>query len=110
MMGGRYTWRVFVVVSVLVVASVAAQPVQGAPQSFEPVRGQGGKDVVWVPTPQVTVDKMLELAQVTASDGGSGNPNRIALASLSTIDRLVLKEAFRGGRTLQQRLACYSGG
>ncbi|MCC6162689.1 MAG: class I SAM-dependent methyltransferase [Acidobacteria bacterium] len=50
-------------------------PVQAAP--FEPVSGQAGKDVVWVPTPQVTVDKMLELTRVSAADYvidlGSGN-------------------------------------
>ena len=43
----------------------------GAPAAqkpFEPVSGQSGKDVVWVPTPQPTVDKMLELAHVTAAD------------------------------------------
>jgi SAM-dependent methyltransferase len=44
---------------------------------FEPTSGQAGKDVVWVPTPQATVDKMLDLAKVTASDFvidlGSGN-------------------------------------
>ena len=55
----------------------SAQPAQGTQKPFEPVSGQGGKDVVWVPTPQVTVDKMLELAQVTARDYvidlGSGN-------------------------------------
>jgi hypothetical protein len=35
---------------------------------FEPKSGQPGKDVVWVPTPQATVDKMLDLAKVTAED------------------------------------------
>jgi hypothetical protein len=35
---------------------------------FEPYSGQAGKDVVWVPTPQATVDKMLELTKVTAQD------------------------------------------
>src|SRR5688572_2787077 len=28
--------------------------------TFEPTVGQAGKDVVWVPTPQALVDKMLE--------------------------------------------------
>ena len=46
-------------------------------KKFEPVSGQAGKDVVWVPTPQVTVDKMLELTHVTPKDVvvdlGSGN-------------------------------------
>ena len=32
---------------------------------FEPQVGQAGKDVVWVPTPQAVVDKMLDLTKVT---------------------------------------------
>jgi len=61
----------------LVAASVWAQAPQPAAKPFEPVSGQAGKDVVWVPTPQVTVDKMLELTHVTDKDYlmdlGSGN-------------------------------------
>ena len=30
--------------------------------------GQAGKDVVWVPTPQALVDKMLDMAKVTPQD------------------------------------------
>ncbi len=86
MIGGRYGWRVVVALVGLVglvAASVTAQPAQstqpaqGTQKPFEPVSGQGGKDVVWVPTPQGTVDKMLELTEVTANDYvidlGSGN-------------------------------------
>jgi SAM-dependent methyltransferase len=59
----------------------AAQPTAAqqpaAQQPFEPVTGQAGKDVIWVPTPQATVDTMLELARLTAQDHlidlGSGN-------------------------------------
>jgi hypothetical protein len=58
-------------------ANAFAQAVQDPPKPFEPVSGQAGKDVVWVPTPQATVDKMLELTHLTASDVlidlGSGN-------------------------------------
>jgi len=61
----------------LCATSASAQAVQDPPKPFEPVSGQAGKDVVWVPTPQSTVDKMLELTHVTASDVvvdlGSGN-------------------------------------
>ena len=35
---------------------------------YEPEIGQGGKDVVWVPTPPALVEKMLDMAQVTADD------------------------------------------
>ena len=38
------------------------------PKPFEPSVGQSGKDVVWVPTPQATVDKMLDLAKLTPQD------------------------------------------
>lgn len=43
--------------------------------------GQSGKDVVWVPTPFVTVEKMLDLAKVTPQDFvmdlGSGDGRNI---------------------------------
>jgi hypothetical protein len=60
-----------------VAASASAQAVATPPKTFEPVSGQAGKDVVWVPTPQSTVDKMLELTKVSPRDVvidlGSGN-------------------------------------
>jgi 2-polyprenyl-3-methyl-5-hydroxy-6-metoxy-1,4-benzoquinol methylase len=52
----------------LAAVSACAQPAPAAQKPFEPVSGQAGKDVVWVPTPQATVDKMLELTHVTAKD------------------------------------------
>jgi predicted O-methyltransferase YrrM len=61
-------------------AAPETQKPQAAPDTqkpFEPVSGQAGKDVIWVPTPQATVDAMLDLAKVTAKDHvidlGSGN-------------------------------------
>jgi Methyltransferase domain len=36
--------------------------------SYKPVLGQMGKDVMWLPTPKELVDKMLDMAQVTAND------------------------------------------
>ncbi|HTV02741.1 MAG TPA: class I SAM-dependent methyltransferase [Luteitalea sp.] len=60
----------------LAATSVSAQAVD-VKKPYEPSSGQAGKDVVWVPTPQATVDKMLELAKVTPQDYlidlGSGN-------------------------------------
>ena len=61
----------------LVVACVAvalsssgawAQPPAQQKPVFEPVVGQAGKDVVWVPTPPELVEKMLDMAQVTPQD------------------------------------------
>ncbi|HEX9446144.1 MAG TPA: SAM-dependent methyltransferase, partial [Candidatus Binatia bacterium] len=37
-------------------------------QDYKPQVGQEGKDVVWVPTPQALVDKMLDMAKVTPQD------------------------------------------
>ena len=41
---------------------------QNQTDAFEPKIGQAGKDVVWVPTPQALVEKMLDMAEVTPSD------------------------------------------
>src|SRR5689334_21433385 len=49
-------------------AGPAAAQAQRAPGAYEPEVGQPGKDVVWVPTPQAVVDKMLDMARVTPKD------------------------------------------
>ncbi len=65
---------------------------QTPPSTFEPRLGQPGKDVIWVPTPAPLVEKMLDLAKVTASDTvidlGSGD------------GRLVIAAARRGARAV----------
>jgi Methyltransferase domain len=45
-----------------------AQPVPDTQKPYEPTVSQAGKDVVWVPTPQATVDNMLLLAKLTPQD------------------------------------------
>ena len=58
-----------------------------APKSNEytPTSGQEGKDVVWVPTPQPLVDKMLEMARLTPNDVlfdlGSGDGRTVITAA-----------------------------
>ena len=39
-----------------------------AQKAYEPQVGQSGKDVIWVPTPDEVVDRMLRMAQVTKDD------------------------------------------
>lgn len=55
------------------------------PQPFEPVPGQAGKDVVWVPTPEILVEKMLDMAKVTdrdvVMDLGSGDGRNVIAAA-----------------------------
>jgi SAM-dependent methyltransferase len=52
---------------------------------FTPEVGQPGKDVVWVPTPQELVDKMLSIAEVTSKDFvidlGSGDGRTVISAA-----------------------------
>ncbi len=53
----------------LVPAGLQAQPARGrAAAGYEPQRGQSGKDVIWIPTPDVQVTRMLRLAQLTPQD------------------------------------------
>jgi hypothetical protein len=52
-------------ISVFTAGTLAAQK---ADEPFTPVPGQAGKDVVWVPTPDELVDKMLDMAAITPQD------------------------------------------
>lgn len=59
----------------LICASAAGANMSSAPvsredceQSFKPTTGQPGKDVVWVPTNDPLVERMLEMAKVTSKD------------------------------------------
>jgi hypothetical protein len=58
---------------------------QTAEKPFEPVVGQEGRDVVWVPTPAVLVEKMLDMAHVTPQDFvidlGSGDGRNVIAAA-----------------------------
>jgi SAM-dependent methyltransferase len=64
-----------------IVAPAHAQPAQ----EFQPQVGQDGKDVIWVPTPQALVDKMLDMAKVTPKDYvidlGSGDGRTVITAA-----------------------------
>jgi SAM-dependent methyltransferase len=55
---------VFLLVAPAVQAQQAAPPQSG----YKPEIGQAGKDVVWVPSAPALVEKMLDLAKVTAQD------------------------------------------
>jgi len=78
--------------SALVFAVSTAAHAQTGTKPFEPQVGQAGKDVVWVPTPQALVEKMLDMAKVTPQDFvmdlGSGD------------GRTVITAAKRGARAM----------
>ena len=81
-----------VALSISLGAAAQSATTAAPPKSYEPAVGQPGKDVVWVPTPQVLVDRMLDMARTTRDDYvidlGSGD------------GRLVITAAKRGARAL----------
>ena len=86
----RRSWLVLCLL--LVTIPVLAQTTQETKPPFQPQVGQRGKDVVWVPTPQTLVDKMLDMAKMTPQDFvmdlGSGD------------GRTVITAAKRGARAM----------
>ncbi len=65
-------------------AFVAAPPAHAQQREFQPQVGQQGKDVVWVPTPDEVVERMLAMAQTKPVDYvidlGAGD-GKIAIAA-----------------------------
>lgn len=65
-------------------AAPAASP-EAKGETYVPESGQPGKDVVWVPTPQALVDRMLDMAKVTPDDYlvdlGSGDGRTVITAA-----------------------------
>ncbi len=62
-----------------------AQAKPAATPAYEPAVGQAGKDVVWVPTAQGLVNRMLDMAKLTARDIhydlGSGDGRTVITAA-----------------------------
>ena len=88
----RKVFRPWLLCFVFLFIGTAGGYAQPAKEEYQPHVGQQGKDVVWVPTPQALVDKMLDLGKVTPKDYvidlGSGD------------GRTVITAAKRGARAL----------
>src|SRR3972149_1420234 len=82
----------FPALSALVFSSLAACAYAQTQAEYKPEVGQAGKDVVWVPSPQALVDKMLDMAKVT--------PNDFVMDLGSGDGRTVITAAKRGARPL----------
>ena len=69
----------------LALGALFASSANAQSKDYQPEVGQAGKDVVWVPTPQALVDKMLEMAKVTPKDYvidlGSGDGRTVITAA-----------------------------
>src|SRR5918995_2784853 len=77
--------QVFLALFLSVLSAAACAQAQPAKQEFQPQVGQEGKDVIWVPTPQELVEKMLDMAKVTPKDYvidlGSGDGRTVIAAA-----------------------------
>ncbi len=96
-MDGKTFWRMIVkrtffirhslMAACVTLTAAVAQAQTAAPtqKPYEPQSGQAGKDVVWVPTPQALVEKMLDMAKATPQDFvmdlGSGDGRTVITAA-----------------------------
>ena len=84
-------WLRLIIIGTCLASAVVPAQAQGG-KDYQPAVGQEGKDVIWVPTPQALVDKMLDLAKLTPRDYvidlGSGD------------GRTVISAAKRGAKAL----------
>ena len=80
----RRVSHIFLASCFISIAAGATQA-QEIKEPYEPISGQAGKDVVWVPTPPVLVEKMLDMARVTPQDYvmdlGSGDGRNVIAAA-----------------------------
>lgn len=89
----RVHFLLAIVLAFLPPSAVFAQAPAPAPAGpYQPRVGQPGKDVVWVPTPEEMVEKMLDMAAIT--------PNDFVIDLGSGDGRNVIAAAKRGARAL----------
>ncbi|MCX8021998.1 MAG: class I SAM-dependent methyltransferase [Syntrophorhabdaceae bacterium] len=88
----RRTFKRFVPFLSVFILLLLASTLIFAAKDYVPSEGQAGKDVIWLPTAQALVEKMLDMAKVTPDDYvidlGSGD------------GRTVITAAKRGARAL----------
>ena len=70
---------------VVLAAAVLHAPAQAQNKDYTPSVGQEGKDVIWVPTPNELIQKMLDMAKLTPADVhfdlGSGDGRTVIAAA-----------------------------
>ena len=82
-------------VALLTAAALPATVSAQATKEFVPQVGQEGKDVIWVPTPQSLVERMLDMAKATPKDYvidlGSGDGRTVITAAKRGIKALGIE-------------------
>jgi SAM-dependent methyltransferase len=94
----------------LVATTALAQ--QYGDDKYQPQSGQEGKDVIWVPTPQSLVERMLDMAKITPKDIhydlGSGDGRTVIAAAKRGVQSVGI-EYNPDMVSLSQRLATKEG-
>jgi len=79
----------------LIAAGASTVLAQQSGGEYKPSVGQSGKDVVWVPTPEQLVERMLTMAQVTPKDVvidlGSGDGRTVIAAAKRGADAMGIE-------------------
>jgi hypothetical protein len=74
-----------IAVAILALPAAAQNAAKEKEKEYTPQVGQEGKDVIWVPTPQALVEKMLDMAKLTPKDIhydlGSGDGRTVITAA-----------------------------
>ena len=78
-------WKRFSIALAFVTAVAFTASAQAQNKDYTPSVGQEGKDVIWVPTPNELIQKMLDMAKLTPSDIhfdlGSGDGRTVIAAA-----------------------------
>ena len=79
-----------ILILAVVVGTAALPQDRPAADDYQPTLGQSGKDIIWVPTAQALVERMLDVARV--------GPNDFVIDLGSGDGRMVIAAAKRGAR------------
>ena len=112
MMASRALSRLLAVLCLVTLAAGSAALAQPA-TGYTPQVGQEGKDVVWVPTPQTLVDRMLDMAKLSPKDIhydlGSGDGRTVITAAKRGAAQAIGVEYNPDMVALSERIAAKEG-
>ena len=64
----RFFFTLLMATAIGIPAVTASAQQQYGDEQYRPHSGQEGKDVIWVPTPEALIERMLDMAKLTAKD------------------------------------------
>ena len=89
----RFAALLFTTAALILATAADARTREECERQYQPQVGQAGKDVIWVPTPDELVNKMLTMAKVTPKDFvvdlGAGD-GKIAIAAAKNFGATAL--------------------